>query len=724
MDTSFFDHLLKEFDLPLKNPVLIFSTILFIILLSPILLRKIKIPGIIGLIVSGTAIGPHGLNVLAKNSAVELFSTIGLLYIMFIAGLELDLSDFKKTRNKSLIFGFLTFIIPIAIGYPVIYYILDYPLNTSILTASMFATHTLIAYPIISKFGISKNEAVAVVVGGTILTDSAVLIILAVIMGSEQGNLNAEFWIRLITSLIIFSAIMFLIIPRVAKWFFSRLESEKTSHYIFVLSVVFFAAFLAEVAGVEPIIGAFMAGLALNKLIPHSSALMNRIEFVGNSIFIPFFLISVGMVVDVSVIFKGTNTLYTAAVLTTVAIAGKWIASAVAQLIFKYTNAQRGVIFGLSSAHAAATLAIILVGYQEKILDEYILNGTIILILVTCLIASFATESAAKKIVLSEDDETDGNLIKEEELKQENILIPLANFDNLESMLDLASIFRNKKSSHPITLLSVVPNNDTAEVNLAKAKKKLSESLKYASASETNLDIIATIDYNIVGGIVRTSREKSSNLILSGWPHKTTFLDKFLGDHHTESIIENLNKDLFSCQINQALVLHKKIVAVCPPLSEFEFGFRIWFSKIGVLSKELSIPVVFYTNERTQAAIENVIVKSKLRITATFIKDIDWEQIFPLKETVKETDLLFVVSARKGAVSNLNSFDGVENKLDKFYPKNNKLLVYPETTKTGNLYDEYGDMRAESLSKGLQTIQKVKTGIFNILKKDEDKKQK
>lgn len=717
MDTSFFDHLLKEFDLPLKNPVLIFSIILFIILLSPILLRKIKIPGIIGLIVSGTFIGPHGLNILAKNSAVELFSTIGLLYIMFIAGLELDMSDFKKTRNKSLIFGFLTFIIPISIGFPLCYYILGYQMNTSILTASMFATHTLIAYPIISKFGIAKNEAVAVVVGGTILTDTAVLIILAVIMGSEQGNLNTEFWIRLITSLIIFSAIMFVIIPRVAKWFFSKLESEKTSHYIFVLSVVFFAAFLAEVAGVEPIIGAFMAGLALNKLIPHSSALMNRIEFVGNAIFIPFFLISVGMLVDVSVIFKGTNTLIVAAALTVVALLGKWVASAVAQLIFRYTSAQRQVIFGLSSAHAAATLAIILVGFQEKIIDEYILNGTIILILVTCLIASFATESAAKKIVLSEDKENNGNQEKEEELKQENILIPLANYNHLEMMLDLASIFRNKKSVNPITLLSVVPNNDTAEFNLLNARKKLSDSIKYASASETKVDIVATIDYNIIGGIIRTSREKSANIILSGWPHKSTFIDKFLGDNHTEGIVESLNKDFFACQLNKALVLHSRIVVTCPPLSEYEYGFKVWFSKIGILSKELTIPVVFYCNERTQIRIQNIIKKSRLSISANYIIEVDWDYLFPLKETIKETDLLYIVSARKGSVSYTTNLDGIEKKLDKFYPDNNKILVYPQTKKSGHLYEEYDDMRAESLSLGLQTIQKVKHSITNIFKR-------
>src|SRR5690606_24178990 len=289
------------------------------------------------------------------------FSTIGLLYIMFIAGLELDLNEFKTHKNKSLVFGFLTFIIPIMVGFPVCYYLLGYDFNASFLTASMFATHTLVAYPIVSKLGVAKNQAVAITVGGTILTDTAVLIILAVIIGNSQGSLDQLFWIRLIISLAIFSAIMFLVMPRIAKWFFKKLESEKHMHYIFVLAVVFFAAFLAEVAGIEPIIGAFVAGLALNPLIPHSSALMNRIEFIGNSLFIPFFLISVGMLVDIRVILSGHMAIVIALTLSVVAIFGKWLAAFFTQRIFKYSAAQRQIIFGLSGAHAAATLAVILV---------------------------------------------------------------------------------------------------------------------------------------------------------------------------------------------------------------------------------------------------------------------------------------------------------------------------------------------------------------------------
>jgi Kef-type K+ transport system membrane component KefB len=398
MSSGFFDTFITQFQLPVANPVLMFAIVLLIILLSPILLRKIRIPAVVGFIIAGIIVSPHGFNVLKKNSAIELFSTIGLLYIMFIAGIELDLNDFAKKKHKSLVFGVLTFSIPILIGFPVCYYFLGYSLTTSILTASMFATHTLVAYPIASKYGVSKNEAVAVTVGGTILTDTTVLIILAIVMGSVKGGLDLMFWVRLIISLGIFTMIEFLLVPRIAKWFFNRVQNDKTSHYIFVLLVVFLSAFFAQLAGIEPIVGAFAAGLALNPLVPHTSKLMTQIEFVGNAIFIPFFLISVGMLVDLSVLFRGYHALVIAGALTVVALVGKWLSALITQKIYKYSNAQRGLIFGLSSSHAAATMAIILVGYKANIIDDNILNGTIILILVTCIVASFATEKASVKI--------------------------------------------------------------------------------------------------------------------------------------------------------------------------------------------------------------------------------------------------------------------------------------------------------------------------------------
>ena len=711
--TDFFNQLASEFELPLKNPVLIFSLILFIILLSPILLRKLNIPGIIGLIIAGVIIGPHGLNILANDSAIKLFSTIGLLYIMFIAGLELDMNEFKANKNKSLVFGFFTFIIPIAIGFPVCYYLLQYSFDTSFLTASMFATHTLVAYPIISKFGISKNQAVAVTVGGTILTDTAVLIILAVIMGKSQGNLTQEFWIRLGVSLAIFTAIMFLIIPRIAKWFFRKLESEKHSHYIFVLSVVFFAAFLAEVAGVEPIIGAFVAGLALNKLIPHSSALMNRIEFIGNSLFIPFFLISVGMIVNISVILKGPMALIVAGTLTLIAIVGKWLAAFITQLVFKYSKAQRNLIFGLSSAHAAATLAIILVGYEAGILDENILNGTVILILITCIIASFAAENAAKEIVIESEDNA-AELLKEK-IQSEHILIPIENALNVEKTLEFVTLIKNKKSANPVSVLTVVSNDEEAEVNILKNRNKLEEFVKQAAASETKVNIITTIDHNAASGISRISREIMADIIILEWPRQTGFIDKLIGEK-IDSILNNTDKSLFISYFKKPIVLNKRILVAVPPFAEYENGFGLWLTKIAILAQELSISIQIYSNASTMKSIERFSKQAKLTAPISYHTFIDWDDFLVLSRNINEDDLLVLVSARKGATSYMGALDKIPAKLDKYFASNDRLIIYPQQYNSDAMIEQYNDFSAEPLNKSIEAVQKISKGIGTIFK--------
>lgn len=713
---EFFNHLLHEFEIPLKNPVLIFSLILFIILLSPILLRRINIPGIIGLIISGVVIGPYGLNVLEKNAAINLFSTIGLLYIMFIAGLELDLNEFKANRNKSLVFGFFTFIIPISIGFPVCYYFLGYDFNASFLTASMFATHTLVAYPIVSKLGVSKNQAVAITVGGTILTDTAVLIILAVIIGSSQGNLNQEFWIRLGISLAVFSAIMFLIIPRIAKWFFQKLESEKHSHYIFVLAVVFFAAFLAELAGVEAIIGAFVAGLALNKLIPHSSALMNRIEFIGNSLFIPFFLISVGMLVDVSVILSGPTALIVAGTLSVVALLGKWLAALFSQIIFKYSKAQRQLIFGLSGAHAAATLAVILVGYEAKILDENILNGTIILILITCIVASFATEKAAKEIIVETEDNT-VDLVKANGIHNEHILLPTANMQNIEKVLEFSSFIKDKKSVNPLSILTVVSNNDEAEVNILKARNKLEEFVKQASASETKVDIITTIDHNAASGIARISREIMADVIVMGWPKRTGLIDKLIGEK-LDNILSNTDKSIYICHLDKPLILHKRIVVAAPPLTEHEKGFEHWLTKIARLAQELSIPIELYCNEATQKHVESVFNRAKLAASRSVTNFSDWDDFLILARNIREADLFVLVSARKGTASYMPALENLPLKLEKHFSANSRIIIYPQQFGQRYVIERFDDITAEPLSKSIETLQRLKRGIGNIFKTD------
>jgi len=658
---------------------------------------------VIGLIISGVIIGPFGLNFLEKNAAIVLFSTIGLLYIMFIAGLELDLNDFKIHKNKSLVFGFFTFILPLTIGFPVCYYLLQFDFNASILTASMFATHTLVAYPIVSKYGISKNQSVAIAVGGTILTDTAVLIILAIIMGNSSGQLTTDFWIKLGVSLVLFSAIMFAVVPAVAKWFFRKLESEKHSHYIFVLSVVFFAAFLAELAGIEPIIGAFMAGLALNKLIPHSSALMNRIEFIGNSLFIPFFLISVGMLVNVNVIFNGTNALIIAGTLTAVAIFGKWVAAFFTQLVFKFSSAQRGLIFGLSSAHAAATLAIILVGYEAGILDDNILNGTIILILVTCLVASFATERAAKKIIL-EGDETFENSVPNPEEK-ETILLPIANFQNIERLLEFSILIKNKKLNQPISLLSVVSNNEEAELNVQKARKKLEELVKQASGSETQVKVITTIDHNPASGINRISKEIMADIVILGWPQKTGLIDKIIGEK-VDNIIHNSDKTTIISALSKPLIQQSRITVVVPPLAQHELGFPIWLNKIATLSGELKIPVLFYCTEEVEQSIDKFLNEKKWGFEKKFVRLDDWTDLLIISKDLTKDDLIVLISARRESLSYLHVMDNLPSKLEKYFENNSRLIFYPQQKSAEFINENYKGLSSEPIER-----------IANIFKK-------
>ncbi len=441
-----------ETTLPLTNPVLKFLLILVIILFAPIILNKIKIPHLLGLIIAGAVIGPNGINLMERDSSIILSGTAGLLYIMFLAGLEIDLGDFKKNSKKSLVFGLYTFIIPMTLGIFAGLYLLEFSLPTSVLLASMFASHTLIAYPLISKMGVAKNKAVNITVGGTLITDTLALLVLAVIVGMNTGEVNTEFWVGLSISILLFGLIVMLLFPIIGRWFFKRFD-DNVSQYIFVLVMVYLGAVLAEMAGIEAIIGAFLAGLALNRLIPHTSPLMNRIEFVGNAIFIPFFLIGVGMLIDYRAFFKDLETIKVASVMIVVATTAKFLAAWITQKTFKFSTDQRRLIFGLSNAQAAATLAAVLVGYNIilgktetgepiRLLNESVLNGTILMILFTCTIASFVAQKGAKNIALLETSDTE----TEDEENQEKILIPINNIETTDELVNLGVTIKSKNN--------------------------------------------------------------------------------------------------------------------------------------------------------------------------------------------------------------------------------------------------------------------------------------
>ncbi len=711
--------------LPLKNPVLVFSLLLLIILLSPIILRKIRIPGIIGLILSGILIGPHGFGLIGRKAMdsqgyfdIELFSTIGLLYIMFIAGLELDLNEFKKYYKKSIAFGSLTFFVPILLGYPLCLYGLGLSQTASWLTASMFATHTLVAYPIISKYGLTKNAAVAITVGGTILTDTAVLIILTVISSSTEGDLDTAFWVRLLTSLTIFALIMFFMIPRIARWFFSKLDSEKNAQYIFVLSIVFFAAFLAEVAGVEHIIGAFVAGLVLNRLIPHNSILMNRVEFIGNTLFIPFFLISVGMVVDYKVFFTGSWPLIIAGVLTAFALFSKWLAALLTQLIFRMTGAERQVIFGLSSSHAAATLAIIMVGYNDGhgILDINVVNGTVVLILFTCLTASFVTENAGKRLLIqiSENGEVEE---METKLRNKHLLVSMNELKGNESLLDFAVLISDPKVINPISVASVYPNNEDAENMIRKSRKSLEEIVKHYSGHETKLNTIATIDHNLSSGIARVSKELVTDIVVLNDSRKMNLLKRIVGDDRAH-LMDVCEKTIFFCQLDKPSVSYERILVICNRFAELEQAFPLWVERILRLSKQLNISVELYATQATYERWLKVAESNRILVTTKCVEIEDVDDFFLLHAARSEEDLIVFAGARNGGVSHNSNTDSFPSKIEKGYSENDVILIYPGQNSLENIYGSYDDFDAAALSKGVEAIQKIGKEVGNIFKKN------
>lgn len=661
-----------NFSLPFKDPVLIFAVVLFIILLAPIVLRKFRIPSIIGLIIAGVIIGPYGFHVLAFDSSIELFGMVGLLYLMFLAGLDLDMNEFRRSRNKSIFFGLITFAIPFGIGIPVCYYFFHFDLTASALVSSMFATHTLIAYPIASKLGITRNEAVTIAVGGTVIADTLVLLLLAVITGAKEGSLNEAFWIRLGISIAVFIAIVFLTFPPIGRWFFKNIKEDNTGQYVFVLGMVFLAGLLAELAGMEAIIGAFMAGLALNRLIPPSSPLMNRIEFVGNTLFIPFFLISVGMRVDLQVFLKGPGVLILAATLLVIAFAGKWIAAWLTQKIFKYSLLQRNILFGLTTARAAATLAVILVGYEIGIINETVLNGTIILILITCLISSFITENSGRKLAIHDSD-----AIPVVEEGTEKILVPISNPQTIEYLMDLAIMIKDTKQKQPIYALTVVRDDEEANEKVLLSQKMLEGAIKHASSTDSKVKIITRVDLNIVSGITRAVKEVLATDLIMGWSHRISTTDRLFGTK-MGSLLSNVWKTIYVCHFVQPWSTASRMIVMMHPYAEYEMGFTHLVHKLTKLAQEAGADMILYSSRKTFGIFEKELskIKSSQKIQHRLLLDPeDHKSVF---EQVNRNDLFIAVSARKGTVSYEPFLENLPSRLNKYFRDKNFVLIYPE----------------------------------------------
>jgi Kef-type K+ transport system membrane component KefB/nucleotide-binding universal stress UspA family protein len=703
--------LFEYFHLPLTNPVLIFAVILFIILVAPLLFNKFRIPHLIGLILAGAIIGPHGLNLMLRDSSIVLFGTVGLLYIMFLAGIEIDLGDFQRNRFKSIVFGLYTFIIPMTIGTLVGMYILKYSVPTSILLASMFASHTLITYPIVSKMGITRNVAVSTAVGGTIITDTLALLVLAVIAAMVKGQFNSLFVLHLSISVTIFVISVMLLYPMIARWFFKN-NNDSISHYIFVLALVFLAGFFAQLAGVEPIIGAFLAGISLNRFIPNASPLMNRINFVGNALFIPFFLLSVGMLINFKVFFGDIKTIQVGLIMTIVATFCKYSAAWLAQKTFGFSKDQRNVIFGLSNSQAAATLAAIIVGYNIileydsagnpiRLLDENILNGTILMILVTCIISSFATQRGARNLAINSTRSQEG----EPEQIAEKILIPINNIENADNLIIFSSVIKSKKNTSELFALNVVTQSADMQKSEADGKRILERASQTASASDNFISTLLRYASSTENGIINTVNEQKISDIILGLHHSSNLSENFLGKI-TDSILARCNANVIVYKQSQPIQTIKRTIVIIPDKAEFEIGFAFWLIRVWNLSRNLGTELAFFSTENTLNAIERI--HAKYPVKATFNEFSNWSRFAQLIPFVEPDDMVFIIMSRKGHISYTSGMSRIPQVLNYYFTKNSFTLTYP--LQSGHETD---------MVKGLSSLLDLETMKGNIERLDD-----
>lgn len=670
---------IQHVSLPIEDPLLKFLIELIIILCIPLLLNKIKVPHLLGLIIAGAVIGPNGFNVLARDSSVVVTGTTGLLYIMFLAGLEIDMGDFKKNKWKSITFSIYTFIVPFVLGLIGGYYVLHFSVLTTVLFASLFSSHTLIVYPMISKLGIAKKLAVNITVGGTMITDVLSLVVLAVVVGMSQGEVGTSFWVKLSVSMIVFALIVLLVFPIIARWFFKNVE-DKISQYIFVIVMIYLAALLAELAGIEAIIGAFFAGLALNRLIPHTSSLMNRVEFVGNAIFIPFFLISVGMLIDFNAFIQSWETLGVASIMLIASIGGKYAAAILTKKTFSLTNDEGTLIFGMSAASAAATLASVMVGYNiilfeneagepVRLLNEHVLNGSILLILVSCTISSFVSMASAQRIADSDKEETVAGTSHE----NEKILLALNHENTVEKIVNLGLLIKTQTNKDSLFAVNII-NEDKSESSSKNAEKLLGEAVNMAAGADVKINPITRHDNDVVLGISNVVKEQNITDLIIGLEEEKGFSSSFTYNLYN-GYLRNKEINVIIYHAVQPVATIKKYAVLIPANAEHEPGFFHSLLRVWNIGKNSGAKMSFYANDKTTEILKSIIKKAN--IEAVFNTVTTWQEAQETACNLQEDEGLIVLMADRGMNSYISQMQNVPEILNKNLSNNNYILIYP-----------------------------------------------
>lgn len=686
-------HLAQYF--PITDPTLTFFVVLLIILLAPIIMGKLRIPHIIGMVLAGVVVGKYGLNILVRDNSFELFGRVGLYYIMFLAALEMDMESIRKNRNRLLIFALLTFTVPLLLTYFMGIHLLNYSITASLLLGCIMASNTLVAYPIVSRYGLQRKPSVTLSVGSSIISLIFSLIMLAAIVASNKGEGSIGFWLFFVSKFVIYCAAAIFLLPRLTRWFLRR-YSDAVMQFIFVLASLFLCAALSAAIGLEGIFGAFLSGLILNRYIPSVSPLKNRLEFIGNAVFIPYFLIGVGMLINVRLLFTGGGILWAVICITLFGTLGKAIAAYAACFGFRMPISSGHMMFGMTSAHAAGAIAMVMVGMNllgedgAPLVSAQMLNAVIVMILFTCIISSVITEQSAQRIILR-----DKELPVEAHRKanDQRILVPVKYPEYAEQLMNMAILMLNRKQTRGLVALNVVYDGEHMHRNMEQGNRLLEQMTQYCAGSDIQIQTQTRIAANIANGIKHAFKEFQATEILIGMHTHKEVSTKFWGEFH-QSLFNGLNQQITMARLAQPLNTIRRIQVAVPSRAEFEPGFYRWLERLSRIAGNLECRIQFHGRTETLSLVNEYIKNRHPQVRADYSNMDHWNELPKLANDVADDHLFVIVTARKGTVSYKNALEYLPDEVQRYFNGKNLVIIFP---------DQYGDQEVMTYSQSQHT---------------------
>jgi len=674
----------------ITNPTLVFFVVMLVILFAPIIMGKLRIPHLIGMVLAGVALGQYGFNILVRDESFELFGQVGLYYIMFLASLEMDIEGARKRHVQMSFFGVLTYAIPFLLSFLLGLTVLHYSVPVSLLLGCIMSSNTLVAYPMVSRYGLSRKPSVTLAVGASMMALLLSLVTLAVMVSSESGSGGWLHWLGFVGKFVAYCAGLILLVPRLSRWFLRR-YSDAVMQFVFVMAILFLCAALSELIGLEGIFGAFFAGLIMNRYIPHTSPLMNRIEFIGNALFIPYFLIGVGMIINIRLLLHGGGIIMTVLLITLVGTLGKAAAAYVSQWFFRLPLSAGNMMFGLTSAHAAGAIAMVMVGRGmlapdgTPLVGEELLNAIVLMILFTCIISSMITEQASQQIIVR-DHEQDMPSDKSPDYDDERILVAVKYPEYADVLVDLAMAMRNEELRRSLIALNVVYDDDKLERSEQAASQLLKQVADYAAASDVRVRTQIRVAANIANGIKHAFRESHcSEIVIGLHGHGGDATNKFWGAFH-QSLFNGLNRQIIMARIVQPLQTLRHIHVVVPSRAQLEAGFYRWLERMCRLAGNLSCRITFYARRDTLGWLERYVTNRHADVRAAFEDMEHWNEMPAVATTVKEDHLFVVVTARKDTISYKNAQERLPDELRQHFHGKNVLIIFP---------DQWGDPMEE-----------------------------